>query len=146
MPLIDEFVTLPLTTKKKNKVLVPTSSGLNWGQRPRRNQDQAYLSVPVDAQRSNFFPKPGEKFLMRCDDGEEFNCSRAQANGKAIETPNNNAILGLYFRKRLGVRSGYLVTIDHLYNYGRISVDIYYKNINEYFLDFSILGNIEEPQ
>ena len=139
MPLIDEFVTLPLVTGTKNKISVPKSSGLNWGQRPQRNQDQAYIAVPVDIQRSNFFPNPGENFLMRCDDGEEFNCKRAQANGKAIETPDNNAILGLYFRKRLGIRPGYLVTIQHLYKYGRTSVDIYYKNKNEYFLDFSIL-------
>jgi hypothetical protein len=77
---------------------------------------------------------------MKCDDGEEFRCIRSQANGKAIETPDNNSILGLYFRKRLGVRSGYLVTINHLYNYGRTSVDIYYKNHLEYYLDFSILS------
>ena len=141
MPLIDEFVTLPLVTETKNKISVPKSSGLNWGQRPQRNQDQAYIAVPVDIQKSNFFPIPGENFLIRCDDGEEFTCKRAQANGKAIETPDNNALLGLYFRKRLGVRPGYLVTVQHLYIYGRTSVDIYYKNTKEYFLDFSILGN-----
>ena len=140
MTLIDEFVTLPLFTETKHKISVPKSSGLNWGQRPQRNQDQAYIAVPVDIQRSNFFPNPGEIFFVRCDDGEEFNCKRAQANGKAIETPDNNAILGLYFRKRLGIRPGYLVTIQHLYKYGRTSVDIYYKSKNEYFLDFSILG------
>ena len=140
MPLINDFVTLPLTASNKGLLVVPKVSGLNWGQRPNRNQDQAYLAVPAYVQKSKFFPNIGISFLMKCDDGEEFKCIRSQANGKAIETPENNAILGLYFRKRLGVRSGYLVTINHLYNYGRISVDIFYKNHMEYFLDFSVVG------
>jgi hypothetical protein len=140
MPLKDDFVTLPLTSSIKGNLIVPKASGLNWGQRPNRNQDQAYLAVPAYIQKSNFFPDIGDSFNVECDDGEEFKCIRSQANGKAIETPDNNAILGLYFRKRLGIRSGYLVTINYLYSYGRTSVDFYYKANKDYFLDFSVIS------
>lgn len=132
-----EFVTLPFTTKLKGELKVPKASGLNWGQRPGREQNQAYLSIPAYIQKSNFFPLPGHPFLIECDDGEIFNCIRAQANGKAIHTPLNNSLLGIYFRRRLGVMPGYMVKIDHLIKYGRSSVDISKLTDNRYFLDFS---------
>jgi len=132
-----DVVTLPLTTTIKGELLVPKSSGLNWGQRPGREQNQAYLAVPAYIQRSNFFPEPGEIFLIECDDGEVFNCIRAQANGKAIETPGNNSLLGIYFRRRLGIMPGYMVKIENLINYGRSSVDVSYINDYKFFLDFS---------
>ena len=134
-----DFITLPLTAKIKGIEVVPQRSGLNWGQRPGRDPNQAYLPVPAYIQMSGFFPERGEPFLMECDDGEVLKCVRAQANGKAIETSGNNSILGTYFRKRLGVRPGYLVTIDHLFRYGRMSVDISHQNDYRYFLDFSTL-------
>ena len=130
------FVTLPLTTKRNGKLEVPSRSGLNWGQRPGRNEDQAYLSVPVDVQRSGFFPDPGVGFDVECDDGFKMKCIRAQQNGKGLHS-KNNAILGGYFRKRLGLRSGQLIIIQHLYNYGRWSVDISRSENGAYFLDFS---------
>lgn len=134
-----ELVTLPLTSKVKGVEMVPQRSGLNWGQRPGRDENQAYLSVPAYIQRSGFFPDRGEAFIVECDDEEVLKCVRSQDNGKAIETSGNNSILGIYFRKRLGVRPGYLVTIDHLYRYGRISVDVTYINDYKYYLDFSTL-------
>lgn len=136
-----EFVTLPLTSRIKGVDVVPQRSGLNWGQRPGRDENQAYLSIPAYIQRSGFFPDRGEPFIVECDDGEILKCVRSQDNGKAIETSGNNSILGIYFRKRLCVRPGYLVTIDHLYRYGRISVDIRYINDYKYYLDFSTLLN-----
>jgi hypothetical protein len=135
------FVTLPLTTKRAGQIIVPQRSGLNWGQRPGRSPNQAYLSVPADIQRSGFFPERGEIFIIECDDGFLMSCVRAQANGKGIESPTNNSIIGSYFRKRLGVRSGHMVTIDHLLSYGRTSVDIHFQNYNSYHLDFSVLSN-----
>lgn len=137
MPLKSDFVTLPLTAKIKGVEVVPQRSGLNWGQRPGRDENQAYLAVPAYIQRSGFFPNRGEEFLVECDDGEILKCVRSQDNGKAIETSANNAILGIYFRRRLGIRPGHLVTIEHLFRYGRLSVDIYYKNDYRYLLDFS---------
>ena len=52
------FATLPLTSGSKESLRVPDRSGLNWGQRPGRNENQAYLAVPSDIQKSNFFPEP----------------------------------------------------------------------------------------
>lgn len=137
-----KFVTLPLTTKRAGQVIVPQRSGLNWGQRPGREPNQAYLSVPVDIQRSGFFPERGEEFMIECDDGFNMKCVRSQENGKAIESPTDNSIIGIYFRNRLGVRLGHMVTVDHLHAYGRISVDIHHRNTHRFYLDFSTLSNL----
>ena len=134
-----EFVTLSFTTKVKGELEVPRVSGLNWGQRPGREQNQAYLPVPAYVQRSFFFPETGIPFGMECDDGEIFQCVRAQANGKAIHTPSNNSLFGLYFRRRLGVPFGHTVRIGHLLSYGRRDVNIYKLEGSRYFLDFSPL-------
>lgn len=131
------IATLPLVARSKGAFYVPKTSGLNWGQRRGREQNQAYLAVPAYIQRNHFFPDIGEAFLMECDDGEVFKCVRAQANGKAIHTTSNNSLLGLYFRKRLGVLPGYMVTIDHLMRYGRSSVDVSRINPYKFYLDFS---------
>jgi hypothetical protein len=102
-------IALPLTTGKKEKCRVPGRSGLNWGQRPGRNQDQAYLSVPVEFQRSNFFPPAGIKFLAIFDDGFEVECLRAQQNGKAIHSHKDNSIIGkiLQVKNRFKFRRSY---------------------------------------
>jgi hypothetical protein len=133
-----EFVTLPLTAKIKGSIQVPQSSGLNWGQRPGREQNQAYLPVPSYIQKSHFFPEPGILFNIECDDGKIFRCIRAQANGKAIHTPENNSLFGFYFRSRLKILPGYAIKIVHLINYGRSSVDIFKNSNTGYYLDFSI--------
>ncbi len=134
-----EIISLPLTARIAGVQVVPQRSGLNWGQRPGRNLDQAYIPIPAEIQRSRFFPDRGVEFLIECDDGELFKCVRAQANGKALETSSDNSLLGIYFRKRLGVRQGYLVTIEHLFRYGRTSVDISKKDDFRFFMDFSTL-------
>lgn len=128
--------TLPLTTGKNDKERVPYSSGLNWGQRPGRNQDQAYIAVPAHIQRSDFFPAPGVQFIIKTDDGHEWLCARRQANGKAIHTIQDNSILGKYFRHRIGLQPGDLVVLSHLLGYGRTSIEIYRLSQLEYVLDF----------
>ena len=134
------FVTLPLTTRRGGRLLVPQRSGLNWGQRPGREPNQAYLSVPVEVQRSGYFPERGDGFIIECDDGFLMKCVRSQDNGKAIESPTDNSIIGIYFRRRLGVLPGHMVTLDHLPASGRISVDIHFRDKGLYYLDFSTLG------
>ena len=131
------FVTLPLTTGKNDNIKVPYRSGLNWGQRPKRDENQAYLSVPVEIQRSSFFPETGIKFKVICDDNYEMVCVRAQQNGKAIHSSENNNIIGMYFRKRLNLESGQPVIYQHLTRYGRTSIDIYKREEKVFFLDFS---------
>jgi len=130
-------VLLPLTTGSKEKKRVPSSSGLNWGQRPGREQNQAYLAIPSELQRNGFFPNTGEEFLITTDDGHQWKCARRQANGKAIHTVENNSIIGKYFRNRLNLELGDLVTISHLIRYGRTSVSIYKKSSYSFILDYS---------
>jgi hypothetical protein len=131
------YVSIPLSTRLRGEQRVPLRSGLNWGQRPGRNHNQAYLPIPANVQKNAFFPTRGVKFLMNCDDGASFECVIAQDKGKALETPDDNSFLGLYFRQRLGLSDGQLILFYHLQKYGRITVDIFKDTEYEYFLDFS---------
>ena len=128
---------LNLTVGTDDGERVPHSSGLNWGQRPGRNPNQAYLSVPAAVQRQNFFPEIGSTFIVFADDGGQFECVRAQQNGKAIHSVDNSE-MGSYFRRRLGVKSGELVTLQRLLRYGRTWVDFYRRDFTTYYLDFSV--------
>lgn len=132
----NECITISLITGKKGRERVPAISGLNWGQRHGREPNQAYLAIPVEIQNSNFLPPAGQEFTIRTADGQSWKCARRQANGKAIHTIENNSIFGRYFREKLGLNSGSLVTITHLLKYGRTSVELYKISNNEYFLDF----------
>ena len=80
----------------------------------------------------------GEVFTIRTDDGERWDCARRQANGKAIHTVSSNAILGSYFRRRLGLETGELVVLAHLLRYGRTSIDVYRVGLADYYLDFAV--------
>jgi len=138
----EEFIRHPhviisLTTGKNEATRVPASSGLNWGQRPGRNPNQAYLPVTAEIQRSNFFPPKGVSFTVLTDDGFKFDCIRAQQNGKAIHSSDNSQ-LGIYFRKRMGVGSGGLITLNRLLRYGRTNVTIYKKSEDVFVMDFSV--------
>ena len=138
--LSSAYVRLPLSTQVKGQERVANRSGLNWGQRPKRNPNQAYLPVPSDVQKSGFFPPKGVTFVIECDDGAMFKCVIAQASGKAIETPEDNSLLGRYFRGRLGVDLGDPVALWHLTEYGRTAVEITRIGDLEYYLDFSKLS------
>lgn len=115
-------------------------SGLNWGQRERREPNQAYIPVPVPFNNNNldFFPPLQQVFTLLTDDGEQLLCKMAQQGRKAIETTENNSILGTYFRRRLGVALGQPVTLQDLLNYSRTSVRIYKIDSETYFMDFGI--------
>ena len=129
-------VELPLISGTKEKKKVPSRSGLNWGQRPGRNQNQAYIAVPIEIQRSKFFPPVGELFEIEFDDGFKVECVRAQQNGKAIHSAKDNSILGSYFRSRLGLNSGDLVIIDHLISYGCLTLTASKISNKKYKFDF----------
>lgn len=129
---------LPLTTGSGEKEKVPARSGLNWGQRPRRNQNQAYLPVPAEVQRSNFFPEKGTEFQAIADDGTEFKFVRAQVNGKGIHSLPTNDLIGAYFRSRLKLESGELIVLTHLLLYGRTTVDFYKIDVDLFYMDFSV--------
>jgi len=113
-------------------------SGLNWGQRPGREPNQAYIPVPSKIARQRFFPERGRHFTLITDDGQSFDAVVAQDNNKAIETPLDNSLLGRYFRKRLGLKPGELVRGVHLKRYGRSSIDFSKIDDETYYLDFSV--------
>jgi phosphatidylserine/phosphatidylglycerophosphate/cardiolipin synthase-like enzyme len=118
---------------------VAARSGLNWGQRPEegREPNQAYIRLPSSIYNTAFFPEIGTHFTVQTDDGEVLICSRAQQNGKAIHTPENNSRIGEYFRGRLGLKSGSFVTKADLERYGRTDVGFYKIENETYYMDFS---------
>lgn len=118
---------------------LPMRSGLNWGQRPElgREPNQAYIRLSVEICNSDFFPEKGETFTVYTDNDKVLICARRQANGKAIQTPQNNSIIGEYFRERLGVPLGALVTKQELIKYGRTDIVFYKIDDETYYMDFS---------
>lgn len=122
-------------------VSLPQRSGLNWGQRPevRREPNQAYIKLPANIYRSDFFPDRSVQFTVLTDDGKVLICSRAQDNGKAIHTPHNNSLIGEYFRNRLGLPNGAPVKLEDLQRYGRTDINFYKIDDETYFMDFSVL-------
>lgn len=137
---IDEnnFAVVRLSLLDSRTGQTPVKSGINWGQRLGRDPNQAYLSIPVNVQKSNFFPPPGEPFFVNTDDGLTFLLVRRQANGKALQTPTNNSQIGAYIRGRIDVASGKYVQTEDLLNYGRTDMEFRKESHASYFLDFSV--------
>ena len=139
-----EKLTLSLLTRNGD---LGNGSCLNWGVKsdgkPRtsgssvRDPNQSYIGIPVAVQRSGFFPDIQHRFTVMTDDGKILTCVRAQANGKGIETPQDNAELGRYFRKRLGLPSGAYITTSDMRKYGRFDVVFYKQDDENYVMDFS---------
>lgn len=117
---------------------VPKTSGLNWGQRDGRDKNQAYIPLPSKISKTGFFPLNKRYFTVVADDGECFIMRVEQAGNKAITTPGDNAEIGRYFRSRLGIAEGELITKEHFERYGRADV-VFTKLDDEHFLmDFSV--------
>jgi hypothetical protein len=136
-------VALPLvqTTKQPGEVH-NAGAGLNWGQRKGRDPDQSYIPIPSTIGRSGFFPARGVHFQVITDDGESFIAVRAQDGGKAIETPSDNSILGKYFRRKLGLPRGSLITTEDLNRFGSKEV-IFTKMDDELF--GMVFANVPTP-
>lgn len=117
---------------------MPMVSGLNWGHRGKRQRNEAYIKVPATVYHTDFFPATASPFTITTDDGRIFNCAIAQQSGKAIHTPDNNSLFGVYFRERLGLPSGELVTLEALQHYGRTSVTVEKLDNTSYRMDFSV--------
>ena len=134
---ISEECVLPLVQTRKEKGEVHKAAGINWGQRAGRNPDQAYIPVPKTVSNSGFFPSRGQHFQIVTDDGDSFMATVAQDGEKAIEIPKDNALLGLYFRNRLGLPSGSFVSTQDLLQYGSNGVKFTRVSPDLYLLDFS---------
>lgn len=128
-------VKVPLFSQKTGEV--QRRGGLNWGQRPGREPNQAYIQLPPEVYNSDFFPKAPQSFTVVTDDDKSFICRRAEKDGQghAIHTPQNNSYLGEYFRNRLGLVNGAFVTKRDLERYKRTDV-VFYKIGDEYYMDF----------
>lgn len=120
---------------------MPPISNLNWGQRPGREPNQAYIHLPSSIYSTNFFPERKIHFTVLTDDGKVLICTRAQDNGKAIHTPHNNSLIGEYFRNRLDVHNGAFVKKEDLLRYGRTDVIFYKIDDETYLMDFSVIRN-----
>lgn len=127
-------VTLSLVTRSGEPGL---QSGLNWGQRPRRNPNEAYIPLPSGIARSGFFPLEGQHFVAVTDDRHQLILRVEQQGDKAITTPARNSDLGEYFRNRLGLPSGAFVTRADLDRYGRTDVVFLKLDEETYIMDFS---------
>jgi hypothetical protein len=112
-------------------------SGLNWGQRPGRDPNQAYIPLPSRIAHSGFFPLDRQHFTVMTDDNIALIFRVEQQNDKAITTPENNSRLGEYFRNRLGLGSGAYVSRADLERYGRTDITFIKFDDEHYFMDFS---------
>ena len=120
--------------------------GLNWGHRDNRDKNQSYLQLPSDVYKSDFFPKKGTYFLVYTDDGHSFAMNRAQKtdDGTAIQTPEDNSILGKYLRKRLGLTDGKEILVNDILSYGRTDISITKFDIYDTFLYLEYYNNGEK--
>ena len=87
--------------------------------------------------QEGFLPEKTFTFTLLTDDNETLDCTVQQDGRKASSTTNDNSLLGKYFRGRLGVESGSLVTKDDLIRYGRTDFSLRKLDDETFFLDFS---------
>ena len=125
---------------------IHSKAGLNWGQRGTRDRNQAYIPIHKRIRDRDFFPPRAEQFTVLTDDGESFIMAVAQDGGKALHSTESNALLGLYFRNRMGLQSGEKITKEHLRKYGRMTVDFYCIEPGTYLMDFSPNPDWSEPE
>ncbi len=127
----------------KNGDVPSGASGLNWGLRPdghRKDKNAAYIQLPPSVYKSDFFPIRGTHFTILTDDGKSLICTRAAKDerGHQIETPQDNELLGTYFRHRLNVGYGVRVTKEHFEKYGRTDVTFCKIDDETFEMDFSV--------
>lgn len=121
---------------------VHNSAGLNWGFRgtgQKRNLNEAYIALRPEVYKSDFFPPRSVEFSIITDNEKPYIFSRGQkTNASAISTPQGNALLGEYFRNRMGLPYGTKITRQHLEDYGRTDVEFFKNDDETYEMDFSV--------
>lgn len=116
---------------------VGKSSGLNWGQRPGRDPFQAYIPLPRAIASTGFFPLNKRFFTVITDDDYCMQMRIEQDGDKAITCPDDNSLLGRYFRERIGIENGRPINAKDLHNYGRTSIIFTKLNDELFYMDFS---------
>lgn len=146
-------VTLSLLNSRTGET--HTSAGLNWGHRINnytkkdgtissrsRNPNETYIPLPRSIANSGFFPLGKQHFTVVTDDRKQLTLRVEQQGDKAITTPKSNALLGEYFRNRLGLPNGAFIWKRDLEEYGRTDVTFIRIDDEQYFMDFSPSGII----
>lgn len=133
---MQNIIQLSLLTSRGNKT--GKRSGLNWGQRNKRNKNEAYIPLPSKIAKSGFFPLNKQHFIALTDDHCALLLRVEQQNDKAITTPASNAQLGEYFRRRLKLNNGAFVHAEDLIAYGRTDVTFYKIDDEQFYMDFSV--------
>ncbi|MDD2532065.1 MAG: NgoFVII family restriction endonuclease [Candidatus Methanomethylophilaceae archaeon] len=142
----NSVIRLPLLDKKGK---IHKASGLNWGQREGREPNQAYIAIPREIGKSEFFPPKKQVFALMTDDGFVMQCV-TQGNEsddpipKQLTTTNNNSEIGKYFRRRLDVPEGEPVTENDLKRYGRSDVTIFKLDDGTYYMNFKSSKNADD--
>ena len=93
----------------------------------KRNRNQAYIPYNVADHKDGFFPDVNADgtypvFKVVTKEYDAFYMRQAQAKGKALETPESNAIIGEWIRHKLGVPDGTYITKQMLDQYGKTKV------------------------
>ena len=130
----EDTITLSLLVEKTGETHI--RSGLNWGQRPGRDKNQAYIPIPATVTHKKFFPPRGQQFTVLTDDDYSFIFVVAQDGSKALHTTQSNALLGTYIRNRIRVNDGQYITRHHLVEYGRTDISFTKIDDETYLMDF----------
>ena len=99
---IEPVDTLEVSLLKADDSDTGYGSGVNWGIRKngyKRNRNQAYIPYNVADHKDGFFPDVNADgtypvFKVVTKEYDAFYMRQAQAKGKALETPESNAIIG----------------------------------------------------
>ncbi|MFE7845900.1 restriction endonuclease PLD domain-containing protein [Microbacterium sp. NPDC057407] len=130
-------ISLPLVQRTKNPGEVHNAgAGLNWGQRGNRRRAEAYIPVPATVARSGYFPNRGIPFAVHADDGATLFLTVAQDGDKALHSVPDNADIGLWFRRRLGLPGDAFVSTRDLHRYGATEAVFTALDDGSYFLSF----------
>ena len=121
-------------------------SGLNWGIRKnktKRDKNQAYIPYNKIDRKAGFFPlkddpqkKHNPLFKVVAKDFPPFLMRIAQDDNKGIHSAENNALLGSFFRQKLGVADGTFITKKMLEDYGKTYVEFKKYDNDIFVLDF----------
>lgn len=108
-----------------------------------RTGNEAYIALPPQIYKSDFYPANPQTFIIKTDDGKSFVFKRAQKDekGQALETTDDNGQegnkeLGKYIRSRLGIESGSPITKDAVTKYGNDKITFFKDENGNYYLSF----------
>jgi hypothetical protein len=144
---------------------VQRAHGLNWGQNPANHTNLNDANIPIRADHLRLYPelfppkqaapvrfkgvgraqRHNDKIEIIWDDGTTMEGLlegtyeiAGIAYPKQISSFPDKQTLGAYIRNRLRVRSGGMVTREHLERYGRTHLDISLQSPGIYLFDFSV--------